>query len=435
MPEGNYDRTNWTPADIERYISGQMPDAERHALERAMLDDPFLADAVDGLRLRTAAERKTDMDILSKKISDRTDEKVRRIGGASKWWWAAAALLIMVGGTWYWQTQQNSAVPEIAQQTKHEAAPVVTPAESKADSPTTVNPQPATNNQQPATDNRRPTTDNSSSVSASPRSPSVAPDNRPARQVQTDDRADLAKIASAPPPQPQAKKAIVQAESVVQAPGQIIVQDKAAIHNFRGRVVDDKGQGVPFTNISLAGGGPTTYTDAKGEFRIMSQDSSITLIAHAVGFQNAKSEIHIGQPNALILMTPASAALSEVVVTGVGAKKKKERAARAAPKPVSANETEDDEEEESEPVDGWAKYEHYLNNNNRLVSPDPHDASPEVEILFLVSPNGTPYDMKVERSSSPKYEQEALRLLREGPKWQSAKPGKKPLKGYLTLQF
>jgi hypothetical protein len=38
----------FTASDIERYYSGKMSPQERHALEKAALDDPFLADALEG---------------------------------------------------------------------------------------------------------------------------------------------------------------------------------------------------------------------------------------------------------------------------------------------------------------------------------------------------------------------------------------------------
>jgi len=44
----NRHHINYTYADIRRYYEGQMSPAERHALEAAALEDPFLADAVDG---------------------------------------------------------------------------------------------------------------------------------------------------------------------------------------------------------------------------------------------------------------------------------------------------------------------------------------------------------------------------------------------------
>jgi len=47
MADGNNINT-FTAADIEKYHKGLMSPKERHALEKAALDDPFLADALEG---------------------------------------------------------------------------------------------------------------------------------------------------------------------------------------------------------------------------------------------------------------------------------------------------------------------------------------------------------------------------------------------------
>ena len=39
---------HYTLVDIEKYIQGKMSPAERHALEKAALQDLFLADALEG---------------------------------------------------------------------------------------------------------------------------------------------------------------------------------------------------------------------------------------------------------------------------------------------------------------------------------------------------------------------------------------------------
>lgn len=54
--------------DIERYLNNQMSDAERHALEKRALSDPFLADAIEGAQSVTPAEFSSDVKTLHEKI-------------------------------------------------------------------------------------------------------------------------------------------------------------------------------------------------------------------------------------------------------------------------------------------------------------------------------------------------------------------------------
>ena len=405
MPEGHYDRKVWSHEDIERYLTGQMSDAELHALERAALDDPFLSDAIEGLRQRTPVERSADMSVLSKRLEERTDEKVKRMGAPSRWWWAAAALLILAGGTWFWQAGLDIDEPKIAEVIKRDTSvshPDTTIARMQKGKPEHA---PLT-----LTDTRHPITDN----------PKPIPDNRHLTPETKAD--DLSTARSEAPP-----------AAAIQAPRPVVAEAKASMHLYRGRVVDDKGQGVPFTNIAMSGGGAPNYSDAKGEFKIMTMDSSITLSAHAVGFNDARATLKYNQPEVLIMLTPSLNAFSEVVVTGLGSKKGRANASKVEASKIANADAED--EEESEPLDGWAKYEHYLNNNVRHSALGDELPAPEVEISFLVSPSGTPFDLKVERSSCSTCEQEARRLLRDGPKWESGKSTKKPLKGYITMHF
>ena len=47
----NNDHTKeYSAADIQRYLQGNMSAADMHALEQAALDDPFLADAIEGMQ-------------------------------------------------------------------------------------------------------------------------------------------------------------------------------------------------------------------------------------------------------------------------------------------------------------------------------------------------------------------------------------------------
>ena len=39
---------NYSFEDIQRYLQGKMSAAEMHAIEKAALQDPFLADAIEG---------------------------------------------------------------------------------------------------------------------------------------------------------------------------------------------------------------------------------------------------------------------------------------------------------------------------------------------------------------------------------------------------
>jgi hypothetical protein len=54
--------------DIEKYVKGELTPAERNALERKALHDPFLADALEGAEQLSAIDFSKDIDSLSSKL-------------------------------------------------------------------------------------------------------------------------------------------------------------------------------------------------------------------------------------------------------------------------------------------------------------------------------------------------------------------------------
>ena len=52
------DTTNYTHFDISRYLNHEMTKTEMHDFEKAMMEDPFLADAFEGYE-------KSDADVAT----------------------------------------------------------------------------------------------------------------------------------------------------------------------------------------------------------------------------------------------------------------------------------------------------------------------------------------------------------------------------------
>jgi hypothetical protein len=94
----------------------------------------------------------------------------------------------------------------------------------------------------------------------------------------------------------------------------------------------------------------------------------------------------------------------------------------------------EDEEETAEPVDGWGNYDIYLSNNKRLPSEKNKTTGGFVEVSFIVNKAGMLYDFKIERSTCSACNKEAIRLIKEGPKWRLTE-GDQPGKITVTIQF
>ncbi len=86
--------------DIARYLSGKMSPSEMHALERKALDDPFLADALEGAVEIAPDDLRHDLSVISSKLDERI--KQRSSKQITLWTWPlriAAGLLLLISAT------------------------------------------------------------------------------------------------------------------------------------------------------------------------------------------------------------------------------------------------------------------------------------------------------------------------------------------------
>lgn len=92
---------HFTAADIEKYHQGLLSNKERHELEKAALDDPFLSDAMEGYATN-GVQVKADLEELKKRLSQKTDETkiilLKKSSGNNFRLLRAAVLLVFVAG-------------------------------------------------------------------------------------------------------------------------------------------------------------------------------------------------------------------------------------------------------------------------------------------------------------------------------------------------
>ena len=96
--------------DIDRYLKGEMSAPEMHALEKRALDDPFLADALEG-GAAYPDNFTADIDGLNARIA----AKVERKPGRVPWYYQAAAAALLLGVTtlliFYLSNRQQTVTP------------------------------------------------------------------------------------------------------------------------------------------------------------------------------------------------------------------------------------------------------------------------------------------------------------------------------------
>jgi TonB-linked SusC/RagA family outer membrane protein len=95
---------------------------------------------------------------------------------------------------------------------------------------------------------------------------------------------------------------------------------EATEQTVKGKVIDEKGAGLPGVSILVKGAQRGTSTNADGGFQLEVPGSSSVLVFSYVGYQS--KEITVGnQTNINLSLNPESTSLGEVVVTALGIKK------------------------------------------------------------------------------------------------------------------
>ncbi|MBL7744982.1 MAG: hypothetical protein JNN00_16025, partial [Chitinophagaceae bacterium] len=83
MPDNNNIQT-FTAADIEKYHKGLLSAKEMHAMEKAAMDDSFLADALEGYAI-AGVNVNADIAELKRRLAGKAEEKkVIPIHGSSR---------------------------------------------------------------------------------------------------------------------------------------------------------------------------------------------------------------------------------------------------------------------------------------------------------------------------------------------------------------
>lgn len=399
----------YTAADIERYHQGGMPAEEMHRLEKAALDDPFLADALDGYAL--TATPAADAAYLRQQLDERTRKEQKQAGRLVYPLFRAAALVIVLAGLgwliYYLSGTGNRTVAHTdtrrqpaennagGNREKTDTTPPAVPYNGKATAGSTMD--------QP--------------LSLKSATGAAAEDEQ--RRVQNETAAATTRAATKDAEQRMTKTdipAAAPAAPVAAAPdlrtARAATIDKASFSTFRGRVVDTNNRAIPFASVSSRKAMTSTTTDANGNFVLVAPDSTIDIAINSVGFESGTTSLQQQKAEHRIVLQPASGALSEVVVTGHGQAKK-----RAATIPRITLEA-------AEPTEGMTAYNQYVAEN--LRAPEELQANPvkgRVQLSFEVDEKGSPVDIRVEKSLCQPCDAEARRILQEGPKFR--KTGKR----------
>ena len=471
----------YTAADIEKYHKGLLSSKERHDLEKAALDDPFLADALEGYAT-AGVNVAADISELKNRLGERTDTakvvSIKKTGGGGGFPFlrVAAILIVLVGGAYLTyqfafnkkedklanvesakkyevktaDTSASTTTQGILSSDVNTTAPVTEETKGNKAKAAGIDPKTGTITTETKVESNLTTSkgyDDGRAADFKTKPVANAPGERKEVSnvtsggyisgIRTDSSKDMAlkktqnqnDYAVSLDKDEEDKKIRQMIASGnnknINAKRKAADQYYQATNTFRGRVTDASNVGIPFANVTNIQDNAGTYTDANGNFNFTSPDSILNVQVRSIGFENKVSELKNNVAFNQVVLQDDRKTLNEVVISN--------QRPNAVAKSRNAN--DNNTLEEPEPADGWSNYDAYLANN--LVVPEEYNQKPipnaSVEVSFEVDKNGEPVNIKVERSLCGKCDKEAIRLIKEGPKWK--RNAKKKGRTTVTINF
>ena len=405
---------------LEDYLDGKLDAKSMNRVERAALEDPFVAEALAGL---SASPKRSlaSLSLLQKQLHERIAEQQAAKKSTVITWQrlsiaATAAVVFISVGIIFWMKQVSYQQSAANQPKKVEV---------------TIAPR-VENGQVPPAIAEKDLTDVGDKLAASPKNALSEKASQPLSQQQ----ARLSKVPVA-----------ASANSALR--GKSDSSSKSAISSALMAAsviklkVTDENSGKPIfgANIYLSDGDgkikPIGSANRAGEFTIPadSVDKGQEIIVSYISYKTKKLAV---KPNELLAVSLQEEKnnLDEVVIRGY--QKRSRETTTGSSYIISGKEVKDAPVSNVEellqgkvaglniqnstgfpstalPVWGWPRFKEYLIKGNKYSS----EAKPGsiLEYRFTVK-NGKPINIKVIKGLSKKYDREVIRLIKEGPDWQ-----------------
>ena len=401
------------------YIRGLRKGKEAHRLERESMQDPFLADAMDGYS-QVEGNHEQRIEKLRMQVSAHSakNKNTRAIT-----WSIAACLAIGFGISSYFLFLKKSMTDEVFIAKESVSSKLAEPA---------IPPTPAI----PAT----PTVPATPQKEIALATAKVKTDSTPVSEItarQADKKDMIAKIQATSQPQQGVPVATVPVMEEVSEETAALQEVVATMDTFesesdkkmklakvatilpqknmiKGRVTDEKGEPLIGASVTYKGTNIGTITNMNGEFSLVKKDDKKRLTAEYIGYDPVEIRVDTSR-TMLIAMNENKQALNEVVVVGYGAKKNKKSTTLGSDAKVKE---QTEKEITPQPVIGKRSYQKYLKEH--LVRPTDEKCAQvkgKVVLTFLVNKEGRPFYIKVKESLCESADKEAIRLIQEGPDW------------------
>lgn len=465
--------------DIIRYLSGAMTPQERHAFEKKVLADPFLAEALEGAEQLPAAEFKEDVEALNKQILEVEIEHEVAAASASKkvaaaapalkrgnvqkieqtrvsvFGWtvriAAGLVLVLVSGYLIWQVTQpaekqevlameesapsppSASLPDTSLYKDEAGEPVVAEniVDTKPEKADRAGVTSSSQYQKPATvkDDQEDVRDEARPTEQPAVTEPLIAETKPVEIAPTlDVKADeivREKLAVEKEEKAKLAEAIQRETNDVakkQAAGRAMAAPITGPKVIRGKVTSaDDGSPLPGINVIVKGTSIGTTTGADGSYHLATDVTSPVLVYTFIGMQT--TEVDVGTRSEIdVSLAQDVTQLSEVVVTGYGAQRSDEPYTPTV--------------ELAHPENGNRAFRQYLEKNIAY----PEEAKTQkiegrVTVDFFVEPDGSVSGFTIIRGIGGGCDEELIRLIKEGPKWIPTKRDNTPVRDKVRVRL
>ena len=400
------------------YIRGLRKGKEAHRLEKESMQDPFLADAMDGYN-QVEGNHEQRIEKLRMQVSAHSAKKKNTYAIT---WSIAACLIIGFGISSYFLFLKKSMTDEVFIAEESVSTKLAEPAAPLTPAIPATPTVPATPQKEIALATTK-----------------VKTDSTPISEItarQADKKDMIAKIQTTSQPQGTPVAAVPMMEEVSEETA-ALQEVVATIDTFesesdkkmkmakvatilpknnmiKGIVTDKKGEPLIGASVAYKGTNIGTITNMNGEFSLVKKDGKKQLTAQFIGYDPVEIRVDTSR-TMLIAMNENQQALNEVVVVGYGAKKKKKSVTAGT---VVKGDEQANKDITPQPVIGKRNYQKYLKEN--LVRPTDEKCAQvkgKVILTFLVNKEGRPFYIKVKESLCESADKEAIRLIQEGPDW------------------
>jgi TonB family protein len=187
---------------------------------------------------------------------------------------------------------------------------------------------------------------------------------------------------------------------------------------------------LPGVTVIVVGTARGTVTDYDGRFELELQPEDSVISFHFIGMQDLEQPI---ASNMEILMEPDVASLSEVVVTAYGVEDRSN--STGAVTKVDLDDNDGASYQNAQPVGGMSAFKEYVELN--LKYPEKaksNQISGTVKLKLDISVSGKVSNIEVKKSLGYGCDNEAIRLVNEGPNWQPAERDGVPIESSVTIR-